>query len=75
MVNNSNGTRFNRRRRPLLAVAMVKAKQGFNGKTKLTIKTMRNGKIKKKRRPRDAEDYEENEIDNSHVDTGVLKVI
>jgi len=75
MVNNSaNGTRFNRRRRPLIAVASVQAKQGMNGRTKLTIKTMRNGKIKK-RKQRDLEDVaEEKERKIQQVDQDFVEV-
>ncbi|XP_059483932.1 uncharacterized protein LOC132201636 [Neocloeon triangulifer] len=70
MVNNTgtttgNATRLtaNRRRRPLIAVAQVKAKQGFNGRTRLTIKTMKNMKIRK-RRPRSMDD----DLERKHVE-------
>ncbi|XP_065333707.1 uncharacterized protein LOC135935366 [Cloeon dipterum] len=68
MVNNTAATgttanasrlTLNRRRRPLIALAQVNAKQGFNGRTKLTIKAMKKMRLKKRRRPRDLNDEPE----------------
>jgi len=59
----ANGTRINRRvRRPFVTLASVQAKQGINGRTKLTIKAMQNAQIKI-RKQRDLEEYDPQDLD------------
>lgn len=63
MTNSSNFTRFRRVRRPFVPIAAIKAKNGINGRAKMTIKAMKNT-ILKLRRQRDLDGVAA--MDNEH---------
>jgi hypothetical protein len=78
MTNSSNFTRFRRVRRPspFVPIAAIKAKNGLNGRAKMTIQAMKSAKLKL-RRQRDLEEVaaSDNEHQQQHIDEDMEGVI